>query len=164
MVDVVCLEYALADIHNLLDIVTADGNDAIVFPHIDSCVGIVFLHAGGKATAGHVSVASASGQMGEEVSLTEMIGRMRSWTDAAVERVIAIGHPTWSAIVRRVLAADQDLNTVTFADHCSFNNPIDVFVELGTGKLRVQAWQADHGRLASAAPARREEWLLDQAL
>ncbi len=164
MVDVVCLEYALAARNEMFDIVTAEGNDAIVFPHIDSCVGVVFLHADGKATAGHVSVIAASEKVGEDVSLTEMLGRMRDWTGAAVQRVILIGHPAWRQVAARALAADQALSAVPCDDHCSFNDPIDVFVELGNRKLRVQAWQPDQGRDVTVPPARTGDWLLDANL
>ena len=38
------------------------------------------------------------------------------------------------------------------------------FVELGNRKLRVQAWQPDHGRDVTVPPARTGDWLLDANL
>ncbi|MEO3473822.1 hypothetical protein AAFN86_18285 [Roseomonas sp. CAU 1739] len=164
MVDVVCLECALAFRNEMMDIVVADGNDTIVFPHVDSCVAVVFLHAGGKATGGHVSLTAASGGFGEALSLTEMLGRMLDWTPDPVQQVIFIGHHDWRGVCDTVIASQPKLAAVPYANVCRFNDPLDIFVELGSQKLRVQNWQKDTARHETVAPARSGHWIYDENL
>jgi hypothetical protein len=164
MVDVVCLEAALAFRNEMMDIVDAADNDSIVFPHVDSCVAVIFLLGKGKARGGHVSVTSASGTTDSEFSLTEMLERMLDWgSGGTVEQVIFVGHPSWKGYCDKLVAKQDKLAKVPVVNLCKFNDPLDVFVELGPQKLRVQKW-AKGARDDTAAPARRDDWLYDETL
>lgn len=170
MVDIVCLEAALAFRNDLMDIVDAADNDSIVFPHVDSCVAVIFLLGKGRARGGHVSMTPASTSMGGtaevgyEPSLTEMLGRMLEWGSGdKVEEVIFVGHPTWKGYCDKLVSKQEKLTKVPVRTICAFNDPIDVFVELGTQKLRVQAWKKG-ARDDAAPPLRRDDWLYDERL
>jgi hypothetical protein len=165
MVEIVCLEAALAFRNELFDIVDADDNDSIVFPHVDSCVAVIFLLSKGKARGGHVSVAAASGKVGSEESLREMLGRMLEWGGGgAVEQVIFVGHPAWKGFCDKLPGEQKELEKVPIVNLCKFNDPLDVFVDLGPQKLRVQKWVKDTTRHDTKAPKRRDDWLYDETL
>jgi hypothetical protein len=164
VVDVVCLEAALAFRNEMMDIVDAGDNDSIVFPHVDSCVAVIFLLGHGKARGGHVSISAASGKTGYAESLQEMLERMLDWgSGEAVEQVILVGHHDWRKHGDTLVGQQAKLAQVPLVNLCKFDDPLDVFVELGAQKLRIQKWEKGV-RHETAAPDRRSSWLYDETL
>lgn len=169
--EMVCLEAALAFRNEMFDIVSADGNATVVFPHVDSCVAVIFLHAKGKATCGHVSQTTAGaamegrGPVGQAESLADMLPRMHEWSNATpVEQVIFVGHPSWRGICATAASKDPLLAKAKCVNLCDYNDPLDIFAELGAQKLRIQKWVSNPSRDATQVPARQGEWLYEGAL
>lgn len=94
MADRICLEKAFADEAGLTDIVTAAGNDRIVFPHVDSCVAIIFRMADGTVMGGHATMQIRGDAAGYGVSATDMLTRIQAQASgAAIAQVLYVGHP-----------------------------------------------------------------------
>jgi hypothetical protein len=71
-----CLEWGKND-GSGTDVVAAEPGDTINFPHVDSCLAVVFLRLNlYVVVGGHAAVTTRSGKFGFRESLTEMVERM----------------------------------------------------------------------------------------
>jgi hypothetical protein len=141
MADRICLEWAFADEAGLTDIVTAAGNDRIVFPHVDSCVAIIFRMADGTVMGGHATMQIRNGAVGYAVSATDMLTRMLAQANgAAIAQILYVGHPDWNHHVVLAQAGIAAIAATAASNLCLFDDPIDIFVDLGAARLRVQKW------------------------
>lgn len=170
MTDHVCLEWALADIFGTTDIVSASGNNRIVFPHVDSCMAVVFLLDGGKALGGHASLGLREGTKttGDGLyndSLNDMLTRMVEKAGATkITGIIYVAHPTFGHSIKTCQGAIERLKLVPTNNACKFNKAVDVFMDLGMQKLRVQNSVDDDKRPMDGVPAETGKWLYDSPL
>lgn len=163
MTDRVCLEWALADENKLTDIVVAAGNDRIIFPHVDSCCAIIFLMTDNTAIGGHATLQIRNQDVGYDVSATDMLTRMVARANGrGIAQIIYVGHPDWDEQVVAVQNGVAAIANIPSSNRCQFNDPIDVFADLGDGRLRVQAWtRSIIPRAAAALPDETGVWLYD---
>ena len=165
MADVICTEWAIARENGLEDIVTAKGNDVIVFPHVDSCCAFIFLMRDGTALGGHASQIGPNDQFGPGPSSEDILTRMLEKAGRAPYAIIAICNADgWDDAFPQAQDNIPELANCQASNYCGeLKKAADIFVDLGTRRLQCQDWVK--GKRGDAeVPVRTDVWVFDQPL
>ncbi len=133
------------------DVVTIDNDDDLFFPHVDSCLAIIFVRLKPqRIVGGHAALYSKGGEVEFEKSLNEMLGRMETALGgtAGPDLAIFIGD-----------IAENDMNcwpvTKAFNGKPKFfkktqskiyvqHNPFDLWYDTGTFGIKIADWNSNH--------------------
>lgn len=134
----------------------------IVFPNVDSCCAFIFLKADGSAVGGHATQ-FFNGDIRMRESADDMLARMLT-AGGVPSQILYVGQIDWSGAAGQAQAANAQLMNCQAANLCRFNVTLDIFVDLGAGRLQVQAHDKTAKRDFGAAPLKRNNFLYDQPL
>ena len=155
MGDQVCLEWGAGE-----DLVVAEKGDTISFPHVDSCLAIVFVRLDPyRAAGGHAAVTTKSDKFGFKESLAEMIGRLKAQFTTG-------GAPNLALFVGGIGTSDDDwpvngmlkdeAEVFKTIQHLSFNQrqSVDVLYATKDNTVTITEWKQGGGgkALVTAQP------------
>ena len=89
----ICCSWGEVEDTHGTDLVIATDNDDIIFPHVDSCMAIIFIFLGSqkKVIGGHANVqADANSDPNTRKSLESMLKRMRDASPEGVKPTLAV--------------------------------------------------------------------------
>ena len=169
MVDRVCVEPAVS--HDL-SVVTATGNDTLVYPHVDSCMSVTAFVSPGTLVGGHAGVFSMSEMdLNASKSLSDIIDRVLAAVGTGkITKVLFVGSETLPTDPGYSAQTDWKLPTQIAKFEAHQRDPkisyvrlksnerasgVDVFVDLARLRLAIQDFVPDRSRIDTAAPTRR---------
>lgn len=171
MSDHVCVESAFDE---AMAVVRASGNDRIIFPHVDSCMAVIFVLLDQTLIGGHASqYDTATKALNPSLSLDTILVRMLASAESTIGKVIFIGDVTsdWGGAgwqVSQKIATFQQYNRTApqFAKIDTFNcgKGVDIFVDRGDLRLRMQHFQPGSQSHSKAAPPLRSSPVYDEPL
>jgi hypothetical protein len=136
-------DYTKAGYTDPTDLKAAASGDLLIFPHIDSCLAIIFVLKG-KAIGGHAALTSKAGAFGFEDSLKEMLNRLETAAKGEAPQLImfvgSIGDNddnTWP--VNSVLLGRNNNGQKLTENR---NQSTDVFYNVANAMLTIQDYQA----------------------
>lgn len=150
-------------------VVSAGVDEILVFPHVDTCVALLFILEGGKLVGGHAS----RGDMGDKgafrgafKNLCMIMVGMGKLLDAKVTGVVAFGQfdahaisdKCWKWVTAEQLireTVDHDSIAIHRIDTSNAANGVDIFADPGTRVIEVQRYQFEAKRGPLEAPTRR---------
>jgi hypothetical protein len=146
----ICCSWGETALTGGTDLVIATGNDEIIFPHVDSCLAIIFTLPN-QAIGGHAHMQPDIASFPDtEASLQAMLARMRRAAGGA-KPLLAIfvgalsdSDPNlWP--VRRIISQDPHMQGVaTLVKNLSAS--LDVFFKCGSHRLIVQPYNGGKPR------------------
>ncbi len=144
----ICCSWGEVEDTHGTDLVIATDNDDIIFPHVDSCMAIIFIFLGPpkKVIGGHAHLqADQNSAPNTENSLESMLERMRDASEGV--------KPTLAVFIGAITENDANLwpvNKVLMSNdylescqklYCHREESLDVFYDLGTDELIVQKYE-----------------------
>ena len=162
---VVCVEPAVNAAHS---VVTTNGNDSLVFPHVDSCMSVTFMVAPDVLIGGHAGMFDHNPPYGPQAGanllaiVTTMMGLVAG---RAIQRVVFCGNnmgggpgTNWALPARIAalrLATGNPALPCKLVNSANTGGGVDVVFNNGTMRMRVQAYQFEAGRGDLGVPAQR---------
>jgi len=162
----VCVEPSVSSDHC---VARADVNELLVFPHVDTCVALLFILEGGKLVGGHAS----RGDIGDKAvfrsafkNLGRIVVAMGEKLDAKVVGVVAFGQFDPDAVSDNCwkwIKAEQIIRETVGHDSIAIHridtsnaaNGVDIFADPGTRVIEVQRYQSEAKRGPLDPPTRR---------
>jgi hypothetical protein len=165
MADIVCVEPGVSEAHCVVEV---NGNDTLVFPHVDSCMSVTLFVPSSTLIGGHAGMMdTATFEMNASGLLDAMIQRMlRLVGTRKIVRAVFAGNANpnagggedWQVVTQiaklRRLVGNPHLPCPLIN---SWETPkgVDVFFDNAELRMKVQLYEFDRNRGELGAPTRR---------
>jgi hypothetical protein len=132
------------------DVVLLPTGEDLFFPHVDSCLAIIFirLRPVERVVGGHAAVSSEKGAFGFTESLGEMLDRMREQAGGSPDIAVFIGDIAANDVNRWPVTAVLQSKATHFANTqiipFVYRVPLDVWYNGGTYTVKIADWNANH--------------------